>query len=599
MFLQFSILACYSQDTTDFFHQNFERTKDPLLGYPPSERLQAVRDKISQSQTLNGAIPNLHWFERGPNNTGGRTRAIMFDPFVNSNNDPFKKVWAGGVGGGLWWTDDITIPQPLWNKVSELWDNLSISCITTDPFRNNGNDYYVGTGEAWWTNGNNQFVAPSGGGVFKGTNNNGVVTWSSAALPATKPNIYPEFKYIQKILFAEPFNIAQANSDMFIATANGGVQYSNDGGNTFNQILGTSTIALTDAATDLELGMDKTVYAAMGGIGLYGTGPGNTDGIYRKDFGSNVFVNITPPSSLIGTSFGRINIEASGNNPNTIYALVNKNNIFLKLLKSLDKGITWSNIILPSIATQSTLWFSMAFEVNNFDDNLLSIGSIDLFLSDDGGANFIRKSQSPLTSVGLFPLIHEFQHEIISLPRITPPALFCNSGGVYYTNEFSNGPFSSNSIDSKNTGYNVSQLYSCSMKNISSDNYYLVSSHDAKVQVGNSPAIANTNSISTQNTSGYYQTFIDQDNPNFQIVTLRGTESFQYSTNSGSNWQQNNSQGNSFSPPWCSSIVNSPYDFDSKENTLFTISTDFLASPTACTEHNLVRYFWDGTSFIR
>lgn len=38
------------------------------------------------------------WKERGPNNVGGRTRTMMFDP-----NDPSgKKLWAGSVSGGLW-----------------------------------------------------------------------------------------------------------------------------------------------------------------------------------------------------------------------------------------------------------------------------------------------------------------------------------------------------------------------------------------------------------------------------------------------------------------------------------------------------------------
>ena len=35
---------------------------------------------------------------------GGRTRAAMFDP----NNPSGKKVWAGGVTGGLWRNNDIT-----------------------------------------------------------------------------------------------------------------------------------------------------------------------------------------------------------------------------------------------------------------------------------------------------------------------------------------------------------------------------------------------------------------------------------------------------------------------------------------------------------
>src|SRR2546422_345490 len=79
----------------------FEITKDPVLGYPPSERLQVVRDIIGRPQQ--NRTPSQPWQERGPSDVGGRTRAIMFDPGDAGNG--YKKVWAGGVAGGLWHCD--------------------------------------------------------------------------------------------------------------------------------------------------------------------------------------------------------------------------------------------------------------------------------------------------------------------------------------------------------------------------------------------------------------------------------------------------------------------------------------------------------------
>jgi photosystem II stability/assembly factor-like uncharacterized protein len=50
-----------------------------------------------------GINNDLIWIERGPNNIGGRTRAIMIDP-----NDPSgQTIWAGGISGGLWKTTNI------------------------------------------------------------------------------------------------------------------------------------------------------------------------------------------------------------------------------------------------------------------------------------------------------------------------------------------------------------------------------------------------------------------------------------------------------------------------------------------------------------
>ena len=56
------------------------------------------------------------WEERGPQNVGGRTRTMLFDP-----NDPTgKRLWAGSVSGGLW-------------KI-ENWDSISVNYTIYDEF---------------------------------------------------------------------------------------------------------------------------------------------------------------------------------------------------------------------------------------------------------------------------------------------------------------------------------------------------------------------------------------------------------------------------------------------------------------------------------
>jgi hypothetical protein len=70
------------------WEQNFLMTLDPQLGYPPVERLLMVYDYLDSLKAnsprnnnhLRSAISGINWNERGPNNVGGRTRAIMFDP---------------------------------------------------------------------------------------------------------------------------------------------------------------------------------------------------------------------------------------------------------------------------------------------------------------------------------------------------------------------------------------------------------------------------------------------------------------------------------------------------------------------------------------
>jgi hypothetical protein len=111
--------------------QEFERTKDPALNIVPRERLAqafAYKNRLASSQSrVTTAVPGIGWLERGPSNVGGRTRGLIYD--LNDSTNGYKKVWAGSVGGGLWYTNDITAAIPQWNKINDFFDNLAISAL--------------------------------------------------------------------------------------------------------------------------------------------------------------------------------------------------------------------------------------------------------------------------------------------------------------------------------------------------------------------------------------------------------------------------------------------------------------------------------------
>ena len=78
----------------------------------------------------------LDWKELGPNNIGGRTRAVLID-----NQNP-NLIFAGGVAGGLWYSSDAGLT---WNQTEpgDLAEILTVNCIAQDEL---GYIYY-GTGE--------------------------------------------------------------------------------------------------------------------------------------------------------------------------------------------------------------------------------------------------------------------------------------------------------------------------------------------------------------------------------------------------------------------------------------------------------------------
>ena len=146
-----------------YLERQWELTMNPETGRPTPEKLLALQKQLKTNpKSVPGQISNA-WIERGPGNVGGRTKAVLFDP-----NDPtHKRVFAGGVSGGLWVNNDITNPNSAWQNTS-LPHNLAVSSITYDP--NNPQNMFIGTGESY-TGG-----AVNGNGIWRSTD--GGQTWN-------------------------------------------------------------------------------------------------------------------------------------------------------------------------------------------------------------------------------------------------------------------------------------------------------------------------------------------------------------------------------------------------------------------------------------
>ncbi|GGI56325.1 PA domain-containing protein [Winogradskyella haliclonae] len=141
-----------------YYEDEYELTMNPLLGRPTPENLESIRESIENQAfaRIPGDGVDNDWESRGPDNVGGRTRGLMFDPNDASN----QTVFAGGVSGGLWKNTNISSPISTWTRV-DLPENLNVSVIVADP--NNPNIFYIGTGESY-TNGD-----VSGDGVWQST----------------------------------------------------------------------------------------------------------------------------------------------------------------------------------------------------------------------------------------------------------------------------------------------------------------------------------------------------------------------------------------------------------------------------------------------
>lgn len=370
-----------------------EKTKDPELGYVPRERLRVAYDEMLSLQGKKGkaALSNLHWKECGPSNVGGRTRAILWDP-----NDPTRRrVFAGAVSGGLWYTDDIYAENPNWVAVDDYFNNLAITTLAHHPTHTD--TLYFGTGEGYF-NGD----AVRGEGIWRSID--GGESW--AQLGSTNRSNSFDFDYVQKIVVLEN-GVVLAACRSFTYSNRGGILRSTDHGANWTRVLFSNT---PYRGADIEVAANGDVYAAAG----FGSTNSSDDGIWKStDNGANWTKVYTASSSE-----ERIEIACAPSDSNTVYAMVEgSSNSLSKMMKTTNGGSNWNNLSniswfdqcsgsASSDITRGQAFYDLICAVDPDDKDKVFVGGIDLFKSTNGGSSWTQLSAWPKGGCGGYPEVH-------------------------------------------------------------------------------------------------------------------------------------------------------------------------------------------------
>jgi trimeric autotransporter adhesin len=519
-----------------------ELTKDPALNRVPRERLMAADNYRKQklaafnSSRTTTAISGISWSERGPNNVGGRTRAIMYD--LNDAGNGYKKVFAGSVGGGLWVTNDITAGTPTWTRLDDFMGNLAISTLAQDP--SNSQNIYAGTGEGW---GNVDFI--QGLGIWKSTN--GGASWSQIASTNNST-----FYFVQKV-------VVTSTGVVLAATRNGGVQRSTNGGSTWTKVLGNGTGGgSNDRAADLEIGNDGNIYCS---IGIF-----STDGIYRSTDGGVNWTKIYTSAA----DEERIELACAPTDQNRIYALLHDNNApntdgIKKIMSTSDATAatpTWNTLTTPTWCDQGTpgtdftrsqAWYDLIAAVDPSNANTVFIGGVDIMKSTDAGNTWSQITRWSTFGGCAGADIHADNHAIIFKPGSPTEFLAGNDGGIYRTAD------AGINFTSRVTGYNVTQFYATAI-HPTLTNYFLAGAQDNGTQKFSSAGINNA-SNATGGDGGFCH--IDQDNANIQITSYV-YKNFYVSTNGGTSFSPKSFGGSGTTTPFIN-----PSDYDDNANILY------------------------------
>lgn len=476
--------------------QEFELTKSPVTGDVPRYKLLQAREYAAQrlkQKEGSRAIQGINWVERGPNNVGGRTRALHFD----YNDIDYSTVYAGAVDGGLWRCLDINAVTPVWSKISDQFDNLAVTTIaqqSTDP-----NKMYFGTGEGWFN-----VDAVQGLGIWRSLDNG--VTWQH--LPSTTDG---NFRTVQKMVVTN-------NGHVYAATTPGGIMRSKDGGITWEKVLSSGPGA------DIEIAANGQLWAS---IGIFS--PGSVWTSTTGDPGS--WTNKTPPAGATN-GMQRIEIALAPSDANTVYLLGHDGNSSdcNNIWHSSNGGNLWTLRAAPVGTdqvptapnfTRGQAWYDLVAAVDPNNPLSLIIGGVDLHRSINAGATWIHVSKWYNSLLGAFPLlpvVHADQHAIVFQPGSSSKVLFGNDGGVFLSNNITAALSEANvaTITPKNNGYNVTQFYAVA-SHPTNPNYFLTGAQDNGSQRFNGGAGVQ----STTEASGGDGAFchIDQADPNFQFTS--------------------------------------------------------------------------------
>ena len=209
-----------------------------------------IGNKVNKANGSSEA-ESLTWTSRGPNNVGGRTRALGID--IRTTTPPNVTIIAGGVSGGLWRS---TNDGSTWNPVTFPSQLHSVSCLAQDLRIGKQDIWYSGSGEGAGNSasgGNAYFL---GDGIFKTTDNG--KTWNQ--LPSTVSNSPQSFNSDFDIIWNMATDPSNSSEDELYAACLGSIQRSSDGGTTWNRVRGA--YAGSDH-TDIQVTSTGIVYATL------------------------------------------------------------------------------------------------------------------------------------------------------------------------------------------------------------------------------------------------------------------------------------------------------------------------------------------------
>lgn len=381
-----------------------EKRLPPGTGELPVEKLLAARElmdvmehvssvaglRFSAREPVDEAALAANWTALGPGNVGGRVLAFAIDPDNNA------VLYAGAAGGGVWKSADA---GGNWSPTSDTMANLAVASLAIDA--TNPQVLYAGTGQ-----GDGASDSIRGAGIFKSSD--GGASWLRLA-STTGSNWY----------YVNDLELSPLNNQRLVAATSTGLWTSENGGGSFTRTQVASKCLYVVASVNAGV---ETWLASCGN--------GSQATVYRSTDAT------TWTAVLSEVGMGRTSLALRGNRAYALAAsylagpdrngdgVGDYNAQLHAMFRSDDGGQTWvatvrntsanwgSTLLLTGYYSCATLtgglgqgWYDNTVAIDPVDPDIVWVGGILLYRSDDGG-----------TSWGRGPNIHPDHHVLMFDP---------------------------------------------------------------------------------------------------------------------------------------------------------------------------------------